>query len=146
MVDETTLQADLQKAMRARDMRRVYVLRGVLTALKNLRVEKSGADPEEAEVAAVLRKELNKRREAEEFAAKAGRTELIDENRAEAAVLESYLPASLGEAELTEAVKTIAAELGTTQMGAVMAELRKRFAGRYDGKRASEIVRGLAQS
>ena len=66
------------------------------------------------------------------------------QGEAESAILEAYLPAQLGPAELEAAVRAIAAELGTTQIGPVMAELRKRHAGQFDGKLASELIKKLA--
>jgi uncharacterized protein YqeY len=143
VVDEATLQSDLRDAMRARDMRRVYVLRGVIAAIKNLKVEKQVAELPEAELIAVLRKELSRRVEAIQYAEKAGRDDAVAQNQAEKAVLERYLPALLGEAQLEEIIRGLSAELGTAQIGPLMAELRKRHGGRYDGKLASEIIKKL---
>ena len=84
-----------------------------------------------------MRKELNKRVEIVGFARQAGRAETVAQAEAERAMLEAYLPAQLDAAALEAAVKAIAAELGTTQIGPVMAELRKRHAGQFDGKLAS---------
>jgi uncharacterized protein len=140
-LSEERLSADLTAAMKARDMPRVYVLRGLLTATKNLKVERRGAALGEADLVQLVRREMRKREEAEEFASKAGRTDVIEQNRAERRMLEDYVPALLDAAELETIVRTIAGELGAPAMGAVMAALRERHAGRFDGKQASEIVR-----
>jgi hypothetical protein len=68
----------------------------------------------------------------------------VAQSEAEKAILDAYLPAQLDAAALEAAVRGIAAELGTTQIGPVMAELRKRHAGQFDGKLASELIRKLA--
>jgi uncharacterized protein YqeY len=141
VVTEQQLADDLTRAMKAREMPRVYVLRGLLTAVKNLKVEKRGAALEEADVVQLVRREIRKREEAEEFAVKAGRHELIEQNRAERAMLETYVPRGLEAIELEQAIREIAARPDRRSLGAVMSELRTRFAGRFDGRQASELAR-----
>lgn len=143
MPTEAQLQKDLQAAMRARDTARVYVLRAVIAAIKNLKVEKQVAELPEAELSGVIRKEIHKRAEALSYAEKGGRTELAEQNRAEIALLESYLPRQLSRGELESAIASISSELGTTQIGPLMAELRRRYPGQYDGKLASELIKKL---
>ena len=140
-ITEERLAGDLTRAMKAREMPRVYVLRGLLTAVKNLKVEKRGSAIAEADLVQLVRREIRKREEAEEFAAKAGRDELVEQNRSERAMLEAYVPAQLDAAALEQAIREIAAGAETPSLGAVMTALRERFAGRYDGKQASEIAR-----
>jgi uncharacterized protein len=143
-LDEAGLQADLQAAMRARDMTKVYVLRGVIAAIKNLKVEKQNREElPEADVVALLRKEVSKRVEALGFAEKAGRSDAVTQNQAEKAILDAYLPAQMDAARLEAEVARLSAELGTTQIGPLMAALKERHAGLYDGKLASELIRKL---
>src|SRR5438874_13626681 len=85
---EQQLADDLTRAMKAREMPRVYVLRGLITAAKNLTIERRGAALAEADLVQLVRREIRKREEVEEFAAKAGRGELVEQNRAERALLE----------------------------------------------------------
>ena len=144
MVTEAQLQADLQAAMKARAAEKVLILRGLIAAIKNVKVEKQVATLSEADIAALVRKEISKRVEAADFARKAGRAELVESNEREKAVLEAYLPQQLNAAELEALIKQLAAELGTTQIGTLMATLRERHAGQFDGKLASELVRKLA--
>jgi uncharacterized protein YqeY len=140
-ISEELLAEDLTRAMKAREMPRVYVLRGVLTAVKNLKVEKRGAPLGETDLVQIVRREIRKREEAEEFAAKAGRGELVEQNRSERAMLEAYVPAQLAPADLERAIREIAARPDARSIGAVMAALRERFAGRFDGRQASDIAR-----
>jgi uncharacterized protein len=140
---ESQLAADLTSAMKSRVMTRVYVLRGVLTAAKNLKVEKRGAALDEAELVQIVRREIRKREEAEEFAAKAGRDDVIAQNREERAILETYVPAPMDVAELEQTIRTIASETGAQGLGPIMSVLRERFPGRFDGRQASEIARRI---
>jgi uncharacterized protein YqeY len=140
-LSEAQLNTDLTAAMKARDMPRVYVLRGLITAAKNLKVERRGAELAEADLVQLVRREVRKREEACEFAAKAGRTDIVEQNEAERRMLEAYVPALLDAPALEAAVREIIASLPSPTMGPVMAALRERHAGRYDGKQASEIVK-----
>jgi uncharacterized protein YqeY len=141
---EAQLQRDLQDAMRARDRLRIDVLRGLIAAIKNAKVERQVAELPEAEIVGLLRKELNKRTEIIGYAQQAGRAETVAQSEAEKAILEAYLPKQLDAAELESVVRALAAELGTTQIGPLMTELRKRHAGHFDGKLASELIKKLA--
>ena len=143
---EQQLADDLNRAMKARDMPRVYVLRGVIAAVKNLKVERRGAEIGEADLVQVVRKEIRKREEAEEFALKAGRQEAVDQNRSERAMLEAYAPAQLDPSALEEAIREIAADPSARNLGAVMGALKARFAGRFDGRQASDIARRVLAS
>ena len=138
---EAQLAEDLTRAMKAREMPRVYVLRGLITAIKNLKVEKKGTAPTEAEIVQIVRREIRKREEAETFAVQAGRQDVVEQNRAERAMLEAFVPAQLDAAQLEATIRAIAAKPETRSMGAVMGALREQFAGRFDGKQASEITR-----
>ncbi len=141
MVSKETLRDDLQAAMKARDMPTVYVLRGVIAAIGNRRIEK-GADLAQAEIVAVIQRESKQREEAEAYARDAGRDDLVAQNAAERAILARYLPSQLEDGELANLVRSWLTE-GQNSMGAVMTRLKERYAGQYDGKRASEIVRTI---
>ena len=142
-ISEEQLARDLTAAMKARDSQRLEVLRGVVAAAKLLKVERRVSSLAEADLVQVLRKELRKREEAEEFAVKAGRPDLVAKNRAERSILEGYVPALLGEAELESAIRESLAGGTPRQLGPVMSTLRERYAGRYDGKTASELARRI---
>ena len=141
MITEEELTQDLTRAMKAREMGRVYVLRGLLAAVKNLKVEKRGAVLTAADLVQLVRREIRTREEAEEFATKAGRSELVAQNRAERTMLEAYVPAQLDAAQLERVIRDITARPEGRSLGAVMAALRERFAGRFDGRQASDMAR-----
>lgn len=145
-VDEAGLQRDLQEAMRARDRQRIDTLRGLIAAIKNAKVERQVRELPEADIVALVRKELNKRTEIIGYAKQAGRTDTVAQSEAETAILTAYLPQQLDADGLERIVSALAAELGTTQIGPLMAELRKRHAGQFDGKLASEIIKKLGST
>jgi uncharacterized protein YqeY len=133
------IQDDLKAAMKSGDKTRVMALRGILAEIS--RVEKDvRREPSEAEIITVIKRERARRAEALEFARKAGRADLIEQNEAEAKVLAAYLPAELAADEVKAAIEEIIAG-GANQMGAIMKALRKRFGARLDGKTASEMVK-----
>ena len=141
-LSEARLREQLQGAMKARDMPTVYVLRGLLAAVANRRIDAGGGELPAAEIMAIVQREAKKREEAEDFARRANREDLVAQNAAERAILARYLPTMLDDEALTMALKGWMAE-GITAMGPLMARLKERHPGQYDGKRASEIVRAL---
>lgn len=142
---KATLHHDLTEAMRAQDKVRAGTLRMVLTAVTTEEVAgKSHRELSEEELLRVVAKEAKKRREAAEAYAGAGRPELADREEAELAVLEEYLPAQLGDAELKEIAEQAVAELGVSgpaAMGQVMKVVQPRVAGRAEGGRVAAAVR-----
>ena len=143
---EARIQADLKAAMRARDEGRVLVLRGLVAAMQNLRIEKRGAGAgaavalDEADVAQLVRREIKQREEAIGFAEQGGRTELIDRYRAERDFLASLLPQAVSPEELRAAIARHHAA-GATSIGPLMAALKTELGSRLDGKAASRAVR-----
>lgn len=132
-------QEDLKAAMKAGDKLRIMTLRGVLAEIT--RVEKDvRREANEAEIAAVLRRERARREEMLEFARKGNRADLVAQNEEEARILESYMPAAIGEDALRAAIaEQIAA--GVRQMGPLMKALKDRFGAQLDGRVASQLVK-----
>jgi uncharacterized protein YqeY len=143
------LDEDLKDAMRTKDSARLSVLRMLKAALKNAAIEKVGADGElsDADVIAVIRKQVKQRQDSIESFEKGGRAELAAKEKAEMAMLNAYLPQAMSEDELRKLVSETIAETGATsraQMGAVMKALGPKVAGRADGKTLSaEVQRQL---
>jgi len=140
---EESLQKELHDSMRARDQRRADILRGIITAAKNLKVEKRIPALAESDLIAIVRKESKKRTDIIDFATKGNRAEIAAEAEKEKQILDAYLPAQISGAELAEVVSRLAAEVGSNEIGPLMKALRERFAGRFDGKEASALIRGL---
>jgi len=143
---ERSLREDLKSAMRAKDSLRAQVLRAILAAAKNRAIELRVETLEEPEFLAVVKREAKQRAESLDFARKADREDLVRENTAALAVVESYLPRQLSEDELRAAIRAIIAESGANGVGPVMKELTKRHAGHYDGKVASRVAGEVLKS
>lgn len=139
------LRADLTVAMKARDELTASTLRMVLTAITTEEVAgKQARELSDDDVLKVLAREGKKRREAIEAFTSAGRDELADRERAEAAVIDRYLPAQLDDEQLATLVTAAIAETGAGDakaMGQVMKVLTPRIAGRADGSRVAAEVR-----
>jgi uncharacterized protein YqeY len=139
------LQDDLTDAMKSRDEVRTAALRMALTAVTNEEVSgKQSRVLSDADVEAVLRREVKKRTEAAEAFAGGGRQQSADRELSEREVLAVYLPAELSDEELTRLVDAAVAEAGATapnQMGVVMKVLTPRVAGRAEGGRVAAAVR-----
>ena len=139
------LRTDLNTAMKARDELTTATLRMTLTAITTEEVAgKSARELSDEEVLRVLSREGKKRREAAEAYDTAGRDQLAARERAEGEVLDRYLPAQLGDDELTTLVRSAIVESGAStprDMGAVMKIVQPQVAGRADGKRVSDEVR-----
>jgi uncharacterized protein len=139
------LRADLNTAMRARDQVRLRTLRMALTSITTEEVAGTSARAlSDEEIVKVLTREAKKRREAAEAFGAAGRDEQAAAERAEGEVLADYLPAQLGDEELTTLVSAAIAETGATGMkgmGQVMKVVTPRVAGQADGARVAAEVR-----
>lgn len=101
---------------------------------------------EDAEVVKLVQKLVKQRKESAQIYSQQNRQDLADNELAEVAALEKYLPAALSEAQVEEAVKAIIAETGASSMadmGKVMGVATKRLAGQADGRLVSAIVRKL---
>jgi len=141
---EQKLRDDMKAALRAKDALRTQVLRAVLAAAKNRAIELRVDAIPEAELVAVLKREAKQRAESLDFARKAARDDLVREHELAVAIVESYLPKQLSEAELRNEIQAIMSETGASDIGPIMKELGRRHAGRYDGKLASRLVAELA--
>lgn len=128
---------------------RSSTVRIALTAISNAEVAgKEHRDLSDDEVVAVVAKEAKRRREASLAYADAGRPELAQAEDAELAILQEYLPAQLGDAELDQLACEAVDEVGATsmaQMGQVMKVAQPKVAGRAEGGRiAAAVKRALA--
>lgn len=138
------ISKDMSEAMKARDQGRLSALRMVKAALMNGEVAK-GRPLEEAEAQQVLASLIKQRRDSIDQFSKAGRTDLVDKESAELAVLERYAPPAVPADELERAVETAIRETGAAgakDMGRVMKAVMAALAGRsIDGKTVNELVR-----
>ena len=149
MAIKERLEADLREAMRARDQRRMGVVRMLRAAVTNFEIARTdrknpqfGQPITEEDYVGVVRKELNQRREALEFARKAGRADLIEKEEGELAIVEGYLPRQMSREEILAAVQPLIAAHGR-DFKKVMPVAAQALRGKADGRVVNEVVREL---
>ncbi len=134
---------DMKTAMRAKDAPRLLTIRGLLAALKQREVDERIV-LDDAAVVAIVDKLVKQRKDSIEQFTAGGRQDLVDKEKAELVVLESYLPARLAADVVASEVAALVAELGATgpaDMGRVMAAAKTRFSGRADMSLVSSSVK-----
>ena len=137
------LAQELKAAMIAKDAERLSTLRLLKSAVGYAQIERRTENLTEAEVVALIQKEVKKRRDAAEQYEKGGRPELASKEKQEITVLESFLPKPLALDELEQLIRAAIQETGATskkQMGQVIKAVQARAAGRAAGKIISELV------
>jgi uncharacterized protein len=133
------VKSDTAVALKSGDKERVQALRLITNELQKAAKEQSNGDE-----TAVLQRERKRRLEAAQAYADAGREDLADGERREAAIIEEYMPEQLSDDELHAIVGDAVAESGASSpqdMGKVMSLVMPQVQGRADGKRVSTVVR-----
>lgn len=128
------INEDMKAALRARESARLGAIRLLLAAIKQREVDER-KDLSDDEVVVVIDKMLKQRRDSIAQFRAAGRQDLVDAEQFELAVLQAYMPASLSEDEVRQAVVAAVREAGAAgpqDMGRVMSLLKTRVAGRAD--------------
>lgn len=147
MALETQIQKDIMEAMKAKDTVRLNAVRSIKSGILLAKTAEGGShELTDADIIKIIQKLAKQRKEAAEQYVAAGRQELADNELAEAAVLETYLPKQLSEAEVEDKLKEIIAEVGASKpsdMGKVMGVATKRLAGLAEGRVISTIVKRL---
>jgi uncharacterized protein YqeY len=139
-----TVNTDIATAMKAKDSARLSALRMLKAAITNKGVEK-GHDLDDGEVLQVISSLVKQRKDSIEQFSKAGRTDLVNKETAEIAVLETYLPPAATAQEIDAAVAEAIAETAATSskdIGKVMKAVMPKLAGKNaDGRTVNEAVR-----
>ena len=147
MTLEQQIQEDIKVAMKAKDPVATAATRAIKGEILIYKTSECGSkDVIDGDILKMIQKLVKQRKEAAEQFVAAGRQDLADNELAEAAVMEKYLPKQLSEAEVEEKVKAIIAEVGATSikdMGKVMGAANKALAGLSDGRTISTIVKKL---
>src|ERR1035437_5572127 len=143
---KTDLQQQLKQSMLARNALRSSVLRLLLSAINYYEIQKGGAGYEatEEDILSVTQNQAKQRRDSIEEFKKANRQELVDKESKELEILSVYLPAQMGEEEITKLVKEAISETQATSMadmGKVMGALMPKVKGKTDGNLVSGIVK-----
>lgn len=142
------LEEDMKSAMRAKDKERLGTVRLMLAAIKQREIDER-ITLDDAQIIAVLDKMTKQRRDSITQYEAAGRQELADIEAAEIRVIQAYLPAALGEAELDALIRaaiTASGATGPQDVGKVMAVLKPQLQGRADMGLASRKVKDALAS
>ncbi len=140
------ISIDLITAMKSGDKVALEAIRAAKTAFLLAKSEKGQETLTSDEEIKIIQKLVKQRRESADIYKQNNRPELAEKEVAEADVLEKYLPAKMGEAELEQVLKDIIARVGAktpADMGKVMGIATKELAGKADGKEISARVRQL---
>ena len=144
---EKRIQADMVAAMKAKETVKLASLRAIKAAIMLAKTaEGASGEVSDQEVVKIIQKLVKQRKESAQQYNDAGRPELAENELAEAAVMEVYLPKQLSEAELEAELTKIIAEVGATtpqEMGKVMGVATKKLAGLADGRAISAAVKKL---
>lgn len=142
-----TIKAAQISAMKAGEKDRLATVRLILAKIKDRDIElrtASQTPDDDALVVEVLQKMVKQRRESIALYEQGGREELAAIEKAEAAIIEEFLPAQLSEAETAAAIEAIKSEIGAESvkdMGRVMALLKERHGPQLDMSKASGLVK-----
>lgn len=143
-----TIKDDMKAAFKAGDQQKRGTLAMLLSVIQNREIEKRAKTGEESltdeEVIAVVSTEIKKRREAVAQFEAGGRPELAEGEKAEIAVLSVYLPEQLSEDDVKKLIAEAVASTGASgpaDMGKVMGAISPKIKGRFDGARASALVK-----
>jgi len=141
--------SDMTAAMKAQDAARTSTLRMLKAAITN-REKEGGEELTDEDVQKLLRSQMKQRRDSVEQFEKAGRQELADKEKAEIAIIDTYLPQAASQDEIDQAVVAAITETGASSMkdmGGVMKAAMAKLAGRNaDGKMVSEAVKAKLSS
>jgi len=134
---------DMKAAMRAKEADRLLAIRNLMAAMKQREVDER-IELDDAAIVAIVDKLVKQRKDSIDAFTKAGRTDLVDKETAELAVLLGYLPERLDAAAIQAEVDAIVADLGAAgpgDMGKVMAAVKAKLAGKADMGQVSAAVK-----
>ena len=136
---------DMKEALRSKDKIRLSTIRMINSLIKNAEIDKRGELTEE-EIVQLLRKYAKQRKEAIEMYEKGGRQDLVEKEKRELEIVESYLPEELSEEEIRKLVREVIEEVGASSpkdLGKVMKVVMPKVKGRADGSLVNRIVREM---
>jgi len=143
---EKRIMTDLKEAMRSKDQAALRGIRAIKAALQLAKTDGTGEEMTETKEIKILQKLVKQRKDSLDIFEKQNREDLAAVERAEIPVIEKYLPAQMGEAELEVIIKGLIEKTGASgmkDMGKVMGMASKQLAGQADGKTISTMVKKL---
>ena len=142
------LKEDMKAALKAKDKVKLSTIRMIQSLIKRREIEKRGELTDE-EIVQLLMKYAKQRKESIELFQKGGRQDLVEKEKAELAVVESYLPKQMSEEEVRALVEEAIRESGATSpkdLGKVMKLVMPKVKGRADGSLVNRIAKELLSS
>ena len=145
------IHEELVAAMKAHDEVKKSTLRMLFSAIQYCEMSKgkAGYEATDEDVLGVIQKEVKQRKDSIEQFEKGGRKDLVDKEKAELTLLETYLPKQMDENEVRDLVKEAISQSGTTsvsEMGKIMGVLMPKVKGKADGGLVSKIVKEELQA
>ncbi len=142
---KSRIQDDVKSAMRNKDSGRLTTLRMITAAIKQIEVDKR-IELDDTAVLAVLNKLSKQHRESIKQFENAGRTDLVEKEKDELDIVQSYLPQQLSEDEVTLLIQSAITETGAESakdMGKIMGHLKLKVQGGFDMGKISSMVKAL---
>jgi len=136
----------IKEAMLAKDSVRLSSLRAIKSAFLVAQTEKGAGDLDDAAKQKIIQKQVKQRKDAAAIYLEQNRQDLADDELAQVAILEEFLPEQLSEDKIREVVTAVIAQVGASSMadmGKVMASANQQLAGKADGKLIAQIVKSL---
>lgn len=142
MVSLEQIEAELKTAIKAKDQLMVGTLRGLKARVQNEQIAKTRA-LEEAEILALIRSEIKRRKEAAELFMSGGRTELAQKETLEAEILEKYLPPQMSEAAIIQLIDELIAQhqFSAKDFGKAMGAIKARAGTAADGGVLAKLLK-----
>ena len=140
-----TLKTDLITAQKAKEATKVETLRMIISAIRNMAIDKYGGKEDQAtdeDVLGVIKKQAKQHQESITTFKSANREDLVEKEQKELDILATYLPAEASDEEIEAVVKEVIAS-GTTDFGKVMGMFMAKLKGKASGDRVSDIVKHL---
>ena len=136
----------IKEAMLAKDSVKLSSLRAIKSAFLVAQTEKGAGDLDDAAKQKIIQKQVKQRKDAAAIYIEQNRQDLADDELAQVAILEEFLPEQLSEDKIREVVTTIIAQVGASSMadmGKVMGAANQQLAGKADGKLIAQVVKSL---
>ena len=136
----------IKEAMLAKDSVRLSSLRAIKSAFLVAQTEKGAGDLDDAAKQKIIQKQVKQRKDAAAIYLEQNRQDLADDELAQVAILEEFLPEQLSEDKIREVVTAVIAQVGASSMadmGKVMGSANQQLAGKADGKLIVQIVKSL---
>ncbi|OUV60551.1 MAG: glutamyl-tRNA amidotransferase [Candidatus Pelagibacter sp. TMED128] len=143
------IEDKLNEALKAKDKNTYPTLRLIVSAIKDAEIagrSKGQKEIKDSDITGILKKMIKQRNESCEVYKKAGRTELLESEKKEINVINTFLPKQLSEEETKKICEEVIKSVGASSMkdmGKVMGALKSKHADTLDFSKVSGIIKGL---